>query len=76
MLNLADPSVWVAISTVSFVGIIVYLGVPSKIATALDSRADDIRKELEEARKLREEAQTILADYQKKQREAEQLLMI
>ena len=67
-----EPKVWIAISTISFVALLAFLGVPSKMAQALDKRSDDIRKELEEARKLREEAQTILADYQKKQREAEQ----
>ncbi len=48
------------------------MGVPKLITKSLDQRAEDIRKELEDARQLREEAQTILADYQRKQREAEQ----
>ncbi len=72
MINFADPSIWVAISTLTFVGIIIYAGVPSKITGALDDKSDEIRKELEEARRLREEAQAMLADYQRKQREAEQ----
>ena len=41
---------------------------PKLIAKALDDRAEAIRKELDEARRLREEAQTLLADYQKKHR--------
>ena len=41
------------------------------MAKALDNRAGKIHAELEEARRLREEAQTILADYQRKQRDAE-----
>jgi F-type H+-transporting ATPase subunit b len=45
--------------------------VPGMIASALDKRADKIRNELEEARKLREEAQALLAEYQKKRKEAE-----
>jgi F-type H+-transporting ATPase subunit b len=41
------------------------------ITGALDQRADAIRKELDEARRLREEAQDLLADYQQKQRRAD-----
>ena len=41
------------------------------IGKALDDRADAIRKELDEARRLREEAQDLLADYKQKQRRAE-----
>ena len=37
----------------------------------MDNRADKIRVELEEARRLREEAQTLLASFQRKQKEAE-----
>jgi F-type H+-transporting ATPase subunit b len=52
--------------------------VPKLIAKALDDRSEAIRKELDEARRLREEAQDLLADYQKKHRnvgqEAESIL--
>jgi F-type H+-transporting ATPase subunit b len=41
------------------------------IVSALDKRADGIRKELDEAKRLREEAQALLAEYQRKAREAE-----
>ena len=41
---------------------------PKLIAKSLDDRAEAIRKELDEARRLREEAQNLLADYQKKHR--------
>lgn len=68
----ADPAFWVLISFVLFVALLVYLKVPGQMTSALDKRADAIRDELEEARRLREEAQAILADYQRKQREAEQ----
>jgi len=63
---------WVMIAFFIFAGIAVYLGAPGQIAKALDSRAEAIRKELDEARRLREEAQALLADYQKKSREAEE----
>ena len=66
-----NPEYWVLIAFLIFVGLILRAGVPAMIAKALDARADAIRTELDEARRLREEAQTLLADYQRKQREAE-----
>jgi F-type H+-transporting ATPase subunit b len=62
---------WVGISFLIFLGILVYVKVPGMLAKALDDRAEAIRKELDGARRLREEAQDLLADYQRKQREAE-----
>jgi F-type H+-transporting ATPase subunit b len=59
---------WVAVAFGVFVLILLYYRVPRLIAKSLDARADAIRKELDEARRLREEAQTLLADYQKKHR--------
>ena len=66
-----DATFWALISLVIFLAVIVYLKVPGKIAEGLDKRADTIRDELDEARRLREEAQALLAEYQRKQREAE-----
>jgi F-type H+-transporting ATPase subunit b len=66
MLGMAE--FWVAVAFVAFVAILVYYKVPALIARALDDRAEAIRKELDEARRLREEAQNLLADYQKKHR--------
>ena len=68
---LSTPDIWVAVSFVGFILLIVYFGVPGKVAKMLDDRADLIRQELDEARKLREEAQTRLAEYERKQRTAE-----
>jgi F-type H+-transporting ATPase subunit b len=67
----AAPELWVLVSFVLFVALLVYYKIPNKVAKALDDRAGKIHAELEEARRLREEAQTILADYQRKQRDAE-----
>lgn len=61
---------WVAVSFVGFLAILVYYEVPALIAKALDERAAAIRKELDEARRLRDEAQNLLNDYQKKYRNA------
>ena len=61
-----EPEFWVAVSFFIFIGVLVYFGVHMKVASALDARALLIRKELEEARQLREEAEKVLADYQRK----------
>ncbi|MGR3541240.1 MAG: F0F1 ATP synthase subunit B [Hasllibacter sp.] len=55
-----------------FLGILFYFKVPSTVAGLLDKRADGIRTELDEARSLREEAQALLASYERKQREVEE----
>jgi len=68
----STPEFWVAVSFFGFLALLVYFKAPGLIASALDKRADGIRVELEEAQKLREEAQAMLADYQRKQRDAEQ----
>jgi F-type H+-transporting ATPase subunit b len=70
MLRMAE--FWVAIAFLAFLLILAYYKVPKLIAKALDERAAGIRKELDEARRLREEAQALLADYQKKHRNAGQ----
>jgi len=66
---LHDPTFWVAIAFVVFVGLVVWKA-GSAITGALDSRADKISNDLDEAERLRTEAQDLLADYQKRQREA------
>ena len=62
-----EPEFWVAVSFFLFVGGMLYLGVHKKLAAALDARAASIAKELEEAKRLREEAEKVLADYRRKQ---------
>ena len=54
-----------------FIALLVYLKVPGKIVAALDERSNKIRSQLEDARRLREEAQALLADYQRRRSEAE-----
>lgn len=67
-----DPAFWVGVAFVAFIGFLIWKKVPKLIADALDKRADGIRTQLDEARALREEAQALLAEYQRKQRDAEQ----
>ena len=69
--DLGDPTTWVFIAVVIFLLSLLYFGIHKKIAGALDARADAIRNELDQARRLREEAQALLASYQRKQKEAE-----
>lgn len=61
-----EPEFWVAVSFFIFIGVLVYFGVHMKVVSALDARALLISKELEEARRLREEAENVLADYRRK----------
>lgn len=68
---LATAEFWVLISFILFVGLLVYLKVPAKVAVMLDERAARIARELDEARRLREDAQGLLAEYQRKRRDAE-----
>lgn len=67
---LATPEFWVAVSFFLFVGGLIYLGVHKKVAAVLDARAAAIAKELDEAKRLREEAEKVLADYRRKQGDA------
>ncbi|WP_439649897.1 F0F1 ATP synthase subunit B [Gymnodinialimonas hymeniacidonis] len=62
----------VAIGFLTFLGIIFYFGVPAMLGGMLDKRAEGIKAELDEARALREEAQTLLASYERKAREVEE----
>lgn len=66
-----DATFWAFVALVIFTAIVFYMKVPGMISKALDDRADRIRNELEEARRLREEAQQLLAEYQRKRKEAE-----
>lgn len=66
-----NPEYWVLVAFLIFCAMLWKAGVPGQMAKALDGRAETIRNELDEARRLREEAQALLAEYQKKQREAE-----
>ena len=67
--SLGNTDFIVLIAFILFVAVIVYLKVPGLLAGLLDKRADAIRAELDEAKSLREEAQTVLASYERKSRE-------
>ncbi len=64
-------TLWVFIALLVFVAILIWQKVPAAIGGALDSRSARIAKDLDEARKIREEAQALLAEFQKKRIAAE-----
>ncbi len=75
---LQEPEFWVAVGFVLVLAILVWQGAPKMVAKMLDQRAASIAAELAEARRLREEAAGLLADYKAKavgaEREAETIL--
>ena len=68
----ADPVFWVMIAFFAFFALLIYYKVPAMLGKSLDARAEAIRHELDEARRLRDEAQSLLNDYQRKNRQAEE----
>tara|TARA_R110000787_G_scaffold63679_4_gene143496 strand:+ start:60946 stop:61428 length:483 start_codon:yes stop_codon:yes gene_type:complete len=64
-----DPTFWVAIALVVFIALI-FKPTGRMASKGLDERADKIKAELDEAERLRKEAQDLLAQYQRKQRDA------
>ena len=75
---LANVEFWEVVAFVLFLGLLVYVGVPRMLTSALDERGARIRAELEEAERLRAEAEALLQDYQRRreaaEREAEEIV--
>ena len=69
--SLKNTDFVVLIAFLIFVGILLYYKVPSKVGEMLDRRAAQIKAELSEAKALREEAQSLLASYERKQAEVQ-----
>ena len=67
-----DPSLWLLLAFLIVVSFLARAGVHKMIANGLDKRAQGIADELDRARALRDEAQELLARYQRRQREAEE----
>jgi len=68
---LNDSHFVVGLSFFLFLGLLAYLGVHKLLAGKLDERADRIRADLDEVRRLREEAQATFAEFERKQREVQ-----
>lgn len=71
-LSFSNTNFIVLLGFLVFVGVLLYAKIPAMLGEKLDARADGISTELKEARALREEAQTILASYERKQREVQE----
>ncbi|MBT4042355.1 MAG: ATP F0F1 synthase subunit B [Rhodospirillaceae bacterium] len=65
-----DATFWVGAAFLLFIGILFYFKVPAMLTGALDKRSKKIADDLDQARQLREEAQALLANYERKQRDA------
>ena len=61
-----DATFWVAISFLIFIVLLVYFKVPSKVKNILDENINQIKKQVEESEKLKEEAKRQLAEYEKR----------
>jgi F-type H+-transporting ATPase subunit b len=70
--SLGNSDFVVMIAFVLFIGVLAWFKVPAMLSGMLDKRADTIRSQLDEARALREEAQTILAEFERKQKEVQE----
>jgi F-type H+-transporting ATPase subunit b len=68
---LLEPEVYVAAGLIVLIGVVIWRRVPAFAAAALDSRAAQIKKELDEATRLREEAAALLAQFRTKAADAE-----
>jgi F-type H+-transporting ATPase subunit b len=62
---------WALIGLIIFLAICLYIKAPAMLAKSLDERAKRISDELDEAKRLRDEAKALLAEYQKKRKDAE-----
>ena len=70
--SLTNTDFIVTMAFILFILVLFYFKVPSILGGMLDKRAEGIQSELDEARALREEAQTILASYERKQKEVQE----
>lgn len=67
--SLGNTDFIVLIAFLLFIGVLLYFRVPAIVGNLLDKRAEGIRRDLDEAKRLREEAQEIYASYERRQRE-------
>ena len=69
--KLSNTDFIVLVSFILFIAVLFYFKVPGMVSKMLDDRATGIQGEINEARALREEAQTLLASYERKQKEVQ-----
>ncbi len=68
---LMETENWVALGFLCFIGLLIYLGAHRKIIEGIDGRRARIKSELDDAHRLRKEAESLLAEFERKGREAE-----
>jgi F-type H+-transporting ATPase subunit b len=61
-----DAAFWVAISFLIFIGVLIYFKIPQKVKSMLDENILNIKTQINEAERLKEEAKNILSDHEKK----------
>ena len=61
-----DATFWVMISFFVFIGLLIYFKIPQKIKTTLEENISNIKNQIDEAEKLKEDAKNILAEHEKK----------
>jgi F-type H+-transporting ATPase subunit b len=66
-----EAEFWVAVAFINFVGVLGYFGAHRRLVNSIDDRRDRIEAELDEARRLKAEAEALLATYRRKHQEAE-----
>ena len=71
-ISLQNTNFVVLVAFIAFIAVLVYMKVPAKLTGMLDARAVSIKSELDEARALREEAKSILATYERRQKEVQE----
>jgi F-type H+-transporting ATPase subunit b len=64
-------TIWATVSLLIFIGIVIYFGMPKMVTKMLDARIAQIETDLSEAKRLREEAEALLVDYENKRVAAE-----
>ena len=70
-ISLRNTDFVVLVAFLAFIGVLIYFKIPGLLGGMLEKRADTIQSELDEARALREEAQTLLASYERKQKDVQ-----
>src|SRR5258708_8415119 len=66
-----EPEFWVAVAFVILMGVLAYLGGHRTVLQTLDHRSERIKAELDDARRLKEEAAKLLAEYEARRASAE-----
>ena len=61
-----DATFWVAVSFFIFIGVLIYFKIPQKITDLLDESINNIKNQIDDAEKLKEEAKNLLSEHQKK----------